>query len=250
MRDRLRIAALSLLAAGTAASFVQPYLSLAAVIPGIALLFSRNRRARRMSDRLERDSMAFLKALASSASRPFSRRVAEASMGCCFERDVKAAIDSYYSCADASGFLDLLGLGSDCLSETVLLLMDALDNGSNVDRQLSELLRQREYGAELRMRHTGSVANSASLVQLGNAVFFPAFAGICRNIASMSLFSSGSWQLSLPFSIVILSYIAIVSAVQAFFQGKRHGRLGDAVAMFCIGACVFNFVGSVGSLIV
>lgn len=241
--------ALSLLAAGAAGSFLQPLPSLCAVVPGAALLAASGRRARAWEDREERDALLFLRRLSASGTRPFSRRLLEASAGCSFAGSVRRALDSYNAGAGPSCFGALLK-GRGCLPETMVLALAALGSGSNVDRQLSLLLERCSYDHELRIRHVGSMANSMSLVMLGNSVFFPAFAGLCGNIAGMASLQ-GAWQLSLPFGIVIISYIAITGAVHGFFSGRSWpSRIRGFASTICIGISVFNAVAALGSMII
>lgn len=225
-------------------SFFVAYLAVPA-LAAAAFLFSSTRRKERLEkDRVKREALSFLRGLAKGDLKPFAKRVLDSANGSyTFSKKISDSLEYYYRSSSAKRFMALMQYRSECLSETVLLIIDALENGSDVDSRLVKLLGKHEYLGELRMRHVGSLENSISLVQVGNMAFFPAFAGICKNISGITM-SSG---FSMPFTVLILAYVAIVSISSSFFA-RASSKAYNAIAMFCIGASIFNIAGFASSL--
>lgn len=245
--DRKMLASAPLLAAAALLSFARPYLSLPLLAAGLGLYSSARRASSGRLSRAQRDAMEFLRRLAGAAPGTFRERVADSAKGLAFRDAVLAALGRW-ELGDTATFAAPRGLGSECLRGTMVVVRDAVLNGANVDQQLASMLSRETYLSELRMRGTGAVSNTLSLIQAGNCAFFPAFAGVCRNIAGMGLFGAAASQAVLPFSAVVIAYVGIVAVVSAFFQ--RGDRAPGALAMASAGITVFNAVAAAAALMV
>ncbi len=243
--DKRIAASVPMFAAALVVSFVQPYLSLPILLPASYLYVSARRGRALASSRQERDSLEFLSRLSSSEVIPFSKRAMDAAKGLKFEQAVVDTVKRW-ALGDASDVPLPLADDPTCLLSTMHLARDAVLNGANIDAQLKSLLSRQRYASELKMRHIGGISNTLSLIQAGNCAFFPAFAGVCRNIMDIGLPTQATTAATLPFIVVVAAYIALVAVISAFFQ--KGDRVPGAIAMASSGMVMLNIVAAAGSL--
>lgn len=227
-----------------ALSFLQPYLALPLLAAAFFVYASRRKRSERARMKAEREALEFLGRLSKGSAVPFARRAEEAAAGLSLEKQVMGIVGQMqlYHGGRAPSY----ECGTECLSGTMLIVNDAIVNGIEVGVQLDALLSHYQYINELRLKHVGAVSNALSLMEAGNSIFFPMFAGISGRIAAATAAASAAQQ-TLPFTFVIVSFIAIMGSVSGYFQ--KAERLAGAASAASAGIVVFNIVGALGSLI-
>lgn len=196
---------------------------------------------------IDRDALIFAERFLKCGTKPVIERIsASIQPNFAFYHDMEDAVEHYVFSGDVDrAFSNLIGSGSRCLSEVAATIVKMLETGADHSSELERIVERQRHIKELRMRNLGLMANSASITELGSMVFFPAFAGVCRNI--LMLTSSGNAQYY-AYTFVIIAFVIVLAGINAIFKRSTFKEKAFGAFMFIsVGIFVYFFVNSVSA---
>jgi hypothetical protein len=129
-----------------------------------------------------------------------------------FYPELSRAIDTYRYSSSTKGISALASkYNVGALSEAFGIIVDSLENGSDMHLPITEL-KQKIYAVNGKRLSNAKMQSMGSIVKLGAMVFFPLFAGISLEITRITSVIGGAAEINTAaLSIILMLYIASVN---------------------------------------
>ena len=170
-----------------------------------------------------------------------------------FYPELSRAIDTYRYSSSTKCISDVASrYNVGALSEALGIIVDSLENGSDVHLPITEL-KQKTYTIGGKKLSNAKMQSMGSIVKLGAMIFFPLFAGISLEITRITSVIGGSAEINTAaLSIILMLYIALVNNSIVKYSVSKGSALSIASyssLQIAAALLIFRLSSAVGSML-